>query len=815
MSWRLKLPDLEPLTSYRLIAALGGTALLTAGFVNPSDASMIVAWRYLAIACMFGLLTLTFTSGWVRRHVGWMACAVNLVVVGYLCAMLYATDLAADSLIASFVGVLICGMVLHRAAMVVVFMSVAAVMHIGVAYSVAEPVIEPIAIAVNTVLYVLLVGTMLVMQISAREQRRNSESLMSAIFDQSSDALIYGHPDTGDVVRANPRAHQLFETDDDAFIAEQIRDAVLSRHTTADLPGLLDQARSDPSWGEVCEFRSGLGHRFFGNLSLRRLAEPYDNLMLARVTDMTAQIEREAALESAKEAAEAAAQARSQFLANMSHEIRTPMNGVIGMTSLLQKTDLDGEQQRYVDIVRTSGESLLTIINEILDFSKLEAHQVHLDRQRFDVEEVAMEALYTVSHQAHQKGLELVLHMLPGQHRFFLGDVQRLRQVLVNLLSNAVKFTSAGHVRMSVSVTPREAEDVAELHFEVEDTGIGIAAADIARLFEPFVQADASTTRRFGGTGLGLSISKSLVELMGGQIGLDSEPDVGSRFRFHVVAEIAPARREQTDHGLAGLRACMLQSSTPAADSLHDVLSALGMEVTRLESPQQILDGYEPGRWDVVVAELDHPEMGGIELAGALRLRDVDRPPVVLTAPAESRESCDPELATVIRKPLRSSEFVDVLRDVLGLCPPAGAGEGRSEGERPDFSAMTVLVAEDNAVNRQVVRQMLENLAIEADFVDDGRAAVAAAAARLYDLVLMDVQMPVMDGLAAAREIRQRCGESPYITAMTASAMTADRDACLDAGMNDFIAKPLRMDDLERPLRAAMARRGDGGLTPN
>ena len=809
MAIRFKLADVEPLTTYRLMSALGGIALLTAGFVHPSDAAEIAVARYLAVVAMLGLVTLSFTSAWVRDHVGWVAYLVGTSVVVYLCSMLYMGGVDAESLIASFVGVLICGMVLHRAVLVVAFMATAAVLHIATAYSVVEPLIEPMTVAVNTVIYTLLLGAMLIMHIVAREQRRDSEIIMGAIFDQSSDALLYGYPSTGHVLRANRRAERLFETDDLDRIGQLVRAGFLADHSAQDLPVLIGKTTEDPSWGEVCQFRTATGRRFWGNLAMRRLTVPSQSLLLVRITDMTEHMEREAALEAAKEAAESAAQARSQFLANMSHEIRTPMNGVIGMTSLLLKTPLDDEQKRYVDMVRSSGESLLAIINEILDFSKIEAQQVRLEHQRFDVEDIAIEALQVVGPQASAKGLELMLRMLPGQHRFFVGDAQRLRQVLVNLLSNAVKFTAEGEVVVGVDVVPRD-EAHSELHFRVQDTGIGIEAPIAERLFEPFVQADASTTRKYGGTGLGLSISKSLVELMGGRITVTSEPGIGSAFDFFIVVESAPARTAGDGRALEGLAAAVVQGNVGAGELLCAMLRGMGMDVALFSRPEQLLQAYRPGAWQVILADLHDPTFEGAELVTALDA--AERPPVILMAPLGSREIREPEGAIILRKPLRPSQLQEALEQILGVAHEPDGVEARTAESPPDFSGLSVLVAEDNPVNQQVVRGMLEKLGVDATVVADGLEAVERALHGNYDLVLMDVQMPHMDGLDAAREIRSVCGPTPYIAAMTANAQEVDRHACMDAGMDDFIAKPVRIDDLERRLREVIARPRNGTL---
>jgi PAS domain S-box-containing protein len=793
---------MKPLTTYRLISALGMVALLLAGWANPSGAVEVAIARYVTIAAMFTLLTLSYASSWVRSHVGWAAYLVNTALVIYLCSMLYTSRVDAESLIASFVGVLICGMVFHRIVLVVTFMATAAAIHIATAYAVTDPLIEPMTVTVNALLYTLFVGAMLTVHLATREQRRNTETIMGAIFDQSSDALVYGYPGTGELLRVNRRAEQLFESDELNQIGQLIRNGFLAEHSPDDLPGLVGKTLEDPSWGEICEFRTAKGRRFWGNLAMRRLTLPSQNLMLARVADMTEHIEREAALESAKEQAEAAAQARSQFLANMSHEIRTPMNGVIGMTSLLLKTPLNEEQRRYVDIVRSSGESLLTIINEILDFSKIEAQQVHLEHERFDVEDVALGALQVLGPQASAKGLELMLRMLPGQHRFFLGDAQRLRQVLVNLVSNAVKFTPRGEIQMGVDVVPRNEERI-ELHFQVLDTGIGIAPEVAERLFEPFVQADASTTRKYGGTGLGLSISKRLVELMGGRVSVTSEPGGGSAFDFFIVVDLAPARPADEGRRLEGMRVAVVQDNGRAGETLSAILRAVGMEVELFTHPEQLVEASRTSAWQAVLADLHNPTLDGLELVAALE--GPERPPVILMAPLGSGETCEPHVATVLRKPVRPSQLLEVLERLLGVEDDAARGDARVTDRRPDFSHVSVLVAEDNPVNQQVVLGMLQKLGVVATVVGDGQEAVESVMRRPYDLVLMDVQMPRMDGLEAARRIRSACGRRPYIAAMTANAQQADRDACLEAGMDDFIAKPLRIDDLERRLREVLS----------
>ena len=804
-------PEITALTTYRVISALGATALFTAGMANPSDSPLVVLFRYLCIGGMSSLFVLSFLSQGVRRHIGWGAYVVNSLLAAYLCTMLYTTRIDPESMIASFVGVLICGMVLDRIVLVITFLVTACILHIVTVFAVVEPIVGPMAFSINIILYSLFVGTMLVMQIASRGQRHQTESIMGAVFDQSSDALLYGDLENLQMLRANRQAERLFQTSDLNEMGRLTAESFVASHSEGNTYAALEAALADPDWEMNLAFNTAKGGRFYGALALRRLRFGDRRMLMARITDVTEHQKREAALNEAKEAAEAAAVARSQFLANMSHEIRTPMNGVIGMTSLLQRTQLDDDQSRYVEMVRSSGESLMTIIDEILDFSKLEASQVRLENERFDAEDVAVQALHLLSPLASSKGLELILRMRPGQHRFFSGDAQRLRQVLVNLLSNAVKFTSEGQVLLAVEAVPRT-DTLTELHFSVEDSGIGIDPDRCAQLFEPFVQADASTTRRYGGTGLGLSISKNLVELMGGEIKVSSEPGEGSTFSFYAMVESVAERPPAQGQNLNSRRVYLAERNPLGLEVLGETLRAVGMVVHPFATARALLAAYQAGCCDLIIADAGDLQGDGLELVTELRRQDAALVPVVLLTPLESQDPGLADIATVVRKPIQTSHLIQTAEFVLEAQEPASQSRKHDAFNKPDFQHVKVLVAEDHPANQLVIRELLKKLGVTADIVDDGAEAVDAAARQAYDLIFMDIQMPRKDGLEAAREIRRHYqGRVPYVVAMTANALVSDRAACVEAGMNDFIAKPVRIDDLERRLCTVAAfSREDG-----
>jgi PAS domain S-box-containing protein len=639
-------------------------------------------------------------------------------------------------------------------------------------------------------------------------QREHFESLVEispvAVVVMDAEELVTGW---------NPAAAELFGHSADEAVGRQVDDLVFGAGVHDEGRDITREALADGRAHRITKRRRKDGTEVDVELMLVPLTVDAARVGFLGVYHDITELQR------ARDEAEAATQAKSAFLATMSHEIRTPMNAVIGMTGLLLGTELTAEQREFAEVVRSSGDALLHVIDDILDYSKIEAGKLELEHEPVDLRECVEGALDIVAPRAWEKQIELGCLIDENAPAGIVGDAGRLRQVLLNLLSNAVKFTEEGEVVVHVDAEPTGASSY-RLALAVRDTGIGIPPDRMNALFESFSQVDASTTRRYGGTGLGLAISKRLVALMGGTIRVESEVNNGSTFHIELEVDGAEVPARLAEEGalpqLAGKRILVVDDNATNREIVARHARSWNMEPVAVASAAEALALVEQGeKFDLAVLDMMMPEMDGLALAGEIRrYRDQRELPLVLLTSLgrlPGAQSAGP-FAVQLAKPVKASQLYNALLKALAPHVEGQAAETIPGDEKLATSSLRILLAEDNAVNQKVALRLLDQLGYRADVAGNGLEALDALERRSYDVVLMDVQMPELDGLDASRQICERwsAGERPRIIAMTANALPEDREACYAAGMDDYVAKPIRPEELAEALGRARRISGTG-----
>jgi PAS domain S-box-containing protein len=646
------------------------------------------------------------------------------------------------------------------------------------------------------------------------QQLTASERQLMTVFNTVGEA-IFSADENGRILSVNNEAVRLWNYEVESLIGQELDHLFVEPGFFAE----VSEQCADQSTVTYVEAEAitRMGRRFTAEVALDYTQIDGRILYTLAGRDITDRRQHEKRLNEAKDMAELGNRAKSEFLANMSHEIRTPLNGVIGMTGLLMETELSPAQHDCVETIRASGESLMTIINDILDFSKIEAGHFSLSEAPFDLRACVESALDVLGPRAMEKHLDLVYFVSDEVPGVLLGDEQRLRQVLINLVGNAVKFTANGDVYTEVNARPvppdhREAldqRDLWDLTFRVRDTGIGIPHDKMDRLFKLFSQIDATNTRSFGGTGLGLAISKRLVELMGGSIQVTSEVGQGSTFLFTIRVPLAPGPRksltEAVGSQLRGRRLLIVEDNDVSRELLAHHTRRWGMAVTECASGPEAIRLVQSGTaFDIAVIDMLMPKMTGLDVAVELRRfpATVDIPLILLRSSAEEADPRQKNLSWVslMPKPWKPATLQREIIRVLDQREVSACIVAPTQLLNPNMAEIApveILVVEDNPTNQQVVLMVLRALGYQPDMAENGRTGIDKVSSHRYDIVLLDLQMPDIDGFEVARHIREHLSYQPIIVAITAGASPEDRQRCLDAGMDDYVMKPFKISQLK------------------
>ena len=640
---------------------------------------------------------------------------------------------------------------------------------------------------------------------------RQANEEQQAIFDAASAGIVLVRDRR--IVRCNRMMERLFGDEPGAMLGQTTRGWYPDEATYVEVGQTIVRALSQTGlYREDRELVRKDGSRFWGRMSAQAIdSQDLSKGLAGMIEDITEERAAIAEMARARALAEEAARSKADFLANMSHEIRTPMNAIIGMAHLALKTELTPRQRDYLEKIQGSGKHLLGILNDILDFSKIDAGKLVVERIAFDLEQVLDQTASLVAERAAAQGLEVVVAVDEAVPRRLVGDPLRIGQVLINYANNAVKFTEQGEIDIQVGLEARAGEAVV-LRFSVRDTGIGIAEEQRRRLFRSFQQADTSTTRKYGGTGLGLAIAKRLAELMGGEVGVESMPGEGSTFWFTArLAEAAePAKPLLPKLDLRGRRVLLVDDNESARLVIGDMLRSMTFRVTTVDSGPAALTELSRAEaagepFEVVLLDWQMPDMDGVGTAAEIRRRWPSDLPILLMITAYGRDELiqaaqEVGIEDVLTKPVNPSALFDTLMQLFGATRDRVKQPRDVSGAAPDLAALAggrVLLVEDNDLNQEVATELLREGGLVVDLAADGRVAVQKVQEQVYDIVLMDMQMPVMDGLTATREIRKLPDRQDLpILAMTANAMASDRERSIAAGMNDHIAKPIDPEEL-------------------